>query len=172
MFEIGNSSVTEYGTLAISASSRAINEKRYFIYNEVFEQVAIDGVIELVIVAGAIPMHAVAIVDTGGRSRYKSYVNNVIAALGDPAPTYNRYIDDAAEPLGAIYNTPTITSYGTMRFDRLIGSGEKHFTTGGSVGGTTKSVISPSYAVAVIVENTSGAEIDIGIAIEWYEEEV
>ena len=148
---------------------RHIHKKNFFDYQKRFLNLADDGTIELLLKATTKQMHLIITVDAEGKSYFDSYVGGTYSD-GTLQTSFNRFIDNAPAASGGIYLTPTVSTVGTVRFEKLILGGTGPQSTGASGGSRVESILDVNTELLIVITNKSGQAKDYGITIEWYEE--
>jgi len=161
--------VIERGLPVIDIIHEAIHRKEYFDVQKVYTGVANASKVRFNIVATTKDLHLVFTTDAEGKSRFRSYIGTTFSAPGTELPEFNRYIDEAPDPTGQVFENPTVTLLGTQRFDKLILGGLGPQSTGQSSGSRVETILAAGNSVYVEIENVSGQSKDIGITVEWYE---
>ena len=159
-------------TNIITEVEQKIHTKKYFDAQKRYLDVANNASIGVVITATTKNLHLVAEISAEGKSWLDSYIGTTFSAEGTLLPTFNRYGSPTSPKATAILKeNPTVDSLGTQRFQKLILGGTGGQSTGATSGDRVESIIEKGQTIYVELTNKAGTAKDVGIIIEWYEED-
>lgn len=149
-----------------------IGQGNFYTASKIFSAVANDGYALMRIKAGATKKpHVIANIMTTGKCYIKTYSGTTYTANGTEITPYNRNTTSSNVAEAKIYHTPTINVLGTARAEELVGSGTNPASQVGAVSSiNSKTILANNGDILIQVQNKSGAAVDIGIVINFYEE--
>jgi hypothetical protein len=104
-----------------------------------------------------------------GKANVLIYEASTISA-GTALTVINNNRNIANTALATVTHTPTVTAVGTtILADKLIGTASSGVVMGGAGSGRNELIFKPNTEYLIRVTNTSGAAIDIGNCINFYE---
>lgn len=110
------------------------------------------------------PTHITFLVRANGEANFRIY-NGTVATGGELLPAVNHNFIRPNASTTAIYNTPTITSVGTLRVERHIGASR----TVGESRATDEYVLLPGDKYLFSI-TTEAATVEVTTTFSWYEE--
>ena len=156
-----------------------VHEANMFHASSIDIAVVDDAVYEfLVRTSGAEFAHLSFNVSSGGDTEVTLYENPVETASGTDVrssqmnrPHVAKLMDNINLALTQVYETPTVSSSGTLLMHVLTPDGQKEFAAGASRQGT-EWVLKQNKDYLISVRNISGGEVPVSISCEYYETSV
>ena len=133
------------------------------------EDIADDGVIEILLRTSSDPAHAIYDVGAGGDAVASLIENPTVNAAGTALTEYNLNRTSTATANTTTFHTPTVAA-GTELVAQYLPGGAGPQAGGGQVQSDSEWVLKPNEDYVFRVTNISGQAQTLGIIVEWYEE--
>ena len=117
--------------------------------------------------------HILITLDVEGKCYFKSYSDPVVSNVGTGPDATNLTVFNRRGVNGntmLVYYAPTFTG-GTLRGNRLIPAGTGGLAIGSTLSTEIETIISRGTGFIIELQNVSGQSRDLGISVNWYEEE-
>lgn len=154
----------------INTPHHMIHEGKSFIVSEWFDNVADLGIADLRILAGANKaLHASISVAAEGKGKLAIFEGNTYTDNGTPATIFDKNRTTANTSDALAYHTATVNAQGPKIYESFIPGGTKQRAIGSVRTNGEEWIFKKSTDYRVRFANHGGADMDIGIEIEFYE---
>ena len=133
------------------------------------EDIADDGVIEILLRTSSDPAHAIYDVGAGGDAVASLIENPTVNAAGTALTEYNLNRTSTATANTTTFHTPTVAA-GTELVAQYLAGGAGPQAGGGQAQSDSEWVLKPNEDYVVRVTNISGQAQTLGLLVEWYEQ--
>lgn len=139
-----------------------------------FQDLADDATLDILIRTGAGELHLDYEIDAGGDMLYfglEGVVGQTAAGvvLGTALTPYNKYREKSDITGVEFWIVPALVSTGTTLLAKFIPGGTKNQASGGSGGGRDEWILNPNTDYALRIMNIAAAAKTFGAVLEYYE---
>lgn len=111
----------------------------------------------------------IAVSSTAGQVHVELFEDATVSANGTLEPTMNRNRNVADNNTTEIYETPTVTTTGTVIDSSSFGTNNKNTSVGGGERGNNEIVLKQNSIYLFRVTETNVAATTVNILFDWYE---
>lgn len=150
-----------------------VHEGEMFSVSHRFTGIANNGTADLRVTVGASePAHVKWNISSGGKIYIDIYEETTFTNLGTAVTPQNMNRLSSNTPDTTFGHTPTVNAIGTSRYESVSGSNSNPVVRAGeSIRQHVEWVLAPTKNYLLRVTNKSGSLQDIGVAIEFYEDD-